>query len=122
MQPGTDLRQLRQTHNVTLTQVVAVLNRGLSKEQSAQKITTKQIRNWESAKGLPVLTPSQTKQLLELYGLTDLKELSLATQSTQKRQGSEASGPAVEAVQTDSSEASGPAVEAVQTDTSSEEE
>ena len=87
MQPGTNLRQLRQAANLTLDNVVAALNRGLSKEQSTQKITSKQIRNWEAAKGLPVLTPSQTKHLLEIYNLTDLKELSLAMQSTQKHAG-----------------------------------
>lgn len=87
MQPGTNLRQLRQGANLTLDNVVAALNRGLSKEQSTQKITSKQIRNWEAAKGLPVLTPSQTKHLLEIYNLTDLKELSLAMQSTQKQAG-----------------------------------
>ncbi len=85
MQPGTDLRQLRKSVNLTFDQVVAALNSGLSKEQSAQKITSKQIRNWEAAKGLPVLTPAQTKKLLELYNLTDLKELSLAMQSTQRQ-------------------------------------
>lgn len=87
MQPGTNLRQLRQTANLTLDQVVAALNRGLSKEQTDQKVTSKQIRNWEAAKGKPVLTPAQTKQLLEIYNLTDLKELSLAMQSTQKQAG-----------------------------------
>lgn len=62
---------------------------GLTQEQVAREMNLagSTVRNWESGRNVPTLTPGQTRQLLELYkcSIAELEEASISSQSKREQ-------------------------------------